>query len=133
MANVLAYADDLTLLAPSCTALQMLIDKAKDEAQKLDLEFNEKKSKCMVFRNNNKSDNVKHFKMGDNLLEFVSYFKYLGFIIQDDLRNTRDIDESRNRFYREFNIILKRMNFTDTRIKLYMFKQCCLQLYGAEL
>ena len=66
-------------------------------------------------------------------LEFVSYIKYLGFIIQDDLRNNRDIDEARNKFYREFNIILRRMSFADIRIKLYLFKQCCLQFYGAEL
>ena len=133
MANVLAYADDITLLAPSCTGLQMLINKAKEEAQKIDLVFNEKKSKCMVFGNRNKSHNVKDFKMGVTSLEFVSYIKYLGFIIQDDLRNNRDIDEARNKFYREFNIILRRMSFADIRIKLYLFKQCCLQFYGAEL
>ena len=39
--NVIAYADDLVLIAPSKNALQILVNEALSEANKLDLDFNQ--------------------------------------------------------------------------------------------
>ena len=134
MANIIAYADDIVLLAPSRTALQILIDIAHLEACRLDLKFNTEKSKCMIFRSFNKkiSDSLS-FKIGDNHVEIVKSFKYLGFILNCNLFNADDIDRARNKFYQEFNSILRNFNFADIQVKLYLFSQYCLQLYGAEL
>ena len=46
--NVLGYADYIALLAPSCVALQKLINFALKEAIKIDMIFNSKKTKCMI-------------------------------------------------------------------------------------
>lgn len=49
MMNLLAYADDMVLIAPSWHALQNLIQVAADAAGKISMSFNTKKTVCMVF------------------------------------------------------------------------------------
>ena len=114
--NIIAYADDLVLLAPSAKALQMLINGALDEALSLDLEFNNKKTKSMVFRSSNsccKRTVVAPFSVDGKPIELVTSFKYLGFVITSDLNNNEDIDRVRSKFYSEFNSILRNFNFAD--------------------
>ena len=114
--NIIAYADDLVLLAPSAKALQMLINGALDEARSLDLEFNNKKTKCMVFRSSNsccKRAVVTPFNVDGKPIERVTSFKYLGFVIMSNLNNNEDIDRVRDKFYSEFNSILRSFNFAD--------------------
>ena len=134
MSNVIAYADDIVLLAPSYTGLQTLIDIAVYEANGLNLVFNDKKSKCMIFRNKvKKMEEFRPFTLENKALEFVKSFKYLGYIIQDDLNNSPDIDYGLRKFYKEFNMILRKFSFADVRVRLYLFRQCCLQWYGSDL
>jgi hypothetical protein len=48
--NILAYADDIVLLAPSWAALQILIDVLQNEATGLDMTINVGKTLCMMFK-----------------------------------------------------------------------------------
>ena len=48
--NLLAYADDLVLLAPPWVALQRLLDAAEAAASKINMTFNTRKTVCMVFK-----------------------------------------------------------------------------------
>jgi retron-type reverse transcriptase len=48
--NVIGYADDLVLLAPTAAALQLLINKASSELANIDLSFNSSKSKVIIFK-----------------------------------------------------------------------------------
>ena len=47
MINILAYADDLVLLAPSWRALQQLLDKLSVAATSIDMLCNIKKTVCV--------------------------------------------------------------------------------------
>ena len=49
MINVLAYADDIVLCAPSWRGLQQLIDLLAIEIGNIDMLCNIKKTVCMVF------------------------------------------------------------------------------------
>ena len=132
--NIIAYADDVVLLAPSPTSLQILIDIADNEAKTLQLTFNISKSKCMIFKHPKDKTIIKRsFIIGGNNMETVKSFKYLGYIINDKLSNSDDIDRARDVFYREFNCILRKFSFADIKVKLYLFRQYCLQFYGSEL
>ena len=134
MSNIIAYADDIVLMAPSAVALQLLIDKCFYEASALNLNFNVNKSKCMIFRfRSNVNFNFRSFLLNGFELETVTEYKYLGYFIQDNMTNSKHISESLSKFYREFNVILRKFHFTDTCVKLYLFKQCCLQFYGCEM
>ena len=133
-ANVIAYADDLVLLAPSAFGLQVLINEAVDEAFCLNLKFNKGKSKWMIFRVKRETqDNVTDMKIEKESIERVYSFKYLGFIIRSDLVNADDIQRALKKFYIEFNSILRKFSSSDTKVKLFLFKSYCLQIYGADL
>ncbi len=47
-AGTMGYADDLKLLAPSVTALNILVDICKNDAAKYDVMFNAKKSLLII-------------------------------------------------------------------------------------
>ena len=47
--NLLAYADDMVVLAPSWRALQTLLVAIEDAADRINMSFNTKKTVCMVF------------------------------------------------------------------------------------
>ena len=131
--NIIAYADDVVLLAPSATGLQQLIDKFCDIINELDLSVNINKTKCMIFNLKHKDKIAKCFNVGENCIQYTDVFKYLGFYIQDNMRDNEDIVNVRGKFYRDFNCVLRKFAFLDKYPLLYLFKQYCLQFYGAEL
>ena len=132
--NVIAYADDLVLLAPSATSLQSLLNNVDTELSKLELELNDTKSKVMIFSSRNQVSNVSRpITMGSKPLQIVRSIKYLGYEIVNDLDNSKDVDCRRSKFYSEFNQVLRKFSDLDKNVKLFLFKQYCLQIYGAEL
>ena len=133
-ANIIAYADDIVLLAPSAFSLRLLIKKVHTLASELELKFNSGKTKCMIFSlRHEKSPAIAPFLLEGKPIEFVTTFKYLGFMIQCNLKNNEDIDNARNKFYKEFNCLLRKFHFVSKDILLFLFKQYCLQFYGSEL
>ena len=84
MIHVLAYADDMVLIAPSWTGLQFLLEIIGKEAVNIDVLFNINKTVCM---NSNQDDKCKtvsnsfaQFSLAGISLSFVPMFKYLGHI-----------------------------------------------------
>ena len=133
-ANIIVYADDIVLLAPSVSALQFLLNEAVLEAKKLKLKFNSQKSKFMVFSLVTNKIPVKKIVSIDNEpLQQVNSYRYLGYILSDNLSVVDDMSRALSKFYADFNMILRKFNFTDIKVKLFLFKQYCLQLYGSEM
>ena len=73
--NVLVYADDLVLLAPSCTALQQLLNVFCVHINEIDMTCNVKKTVCVVFPPKNRtkivSTDFPKLHIGSSLIEFV--------------------------------------------------------------
>ena len=67
--NILAYADDLVILAPSLFTLQHLIDMSFNLCNAVFLKFKDKKSVCIKFRK------YKHYS--DNINNTVSNWEIL--------------------------------------------------------
>lgn len=110
--NVLAYADDLVLLAPSWRALQSLLDLLLLNIVAINITCNVNKSVCMVFNPRNRTKIVAkvfpQLHLGDCQLQFVPVFKYLGHMICNDLSDDCDIKrEIRSMFYRT-NLLVRR-------------------------
>ena len=122
------------LLAPSRYALQVLLDEAFNEANKLNLLFNSQKSKYLVFRKGNSTNmSAGQINIVNVPLDQVNSFKYLGFILSSNLSNVEDICRTRNKFYLDFNSLLRKFPFTNYRVKLFLFRHFCLQFYGSEM
>ena len=91
--NIIAYADDIVLLAPSATALQIVIDEVSHLKAKLGLKVNKEKKKCMVFNSSRiKSVPNRVFQIDNNNIQYVNTIKYLGFMLQSDMNNLKDIN-----------------------------------------
>ena len=131
--NIIAYADDVVLLAPSASGLQLLIDNFCNLLSSLDLQVNINKTKCMIFNLKPKENPVKLFTVYEKPVEIVYTFKYLGFYIQNNMRDSEDIASARGKFYRDFNCILRKFSYVNKDVLLYFFRQYCLQFYSAEL
>ena len=137
MMNVLAYADDIVLLAPSWAAMQTLLDILDINIRLIDMSCNTSKTVCMVFnpvcRQKVVCDKFPAFLLSGQYLQFVDKFKYLGHIVHHD--NTDDCDimrEIRNLFSR-INILNKRFQRCSVDVKLMLFKSYCMCLYDAAL
>jgi len=95
--NVLVYADDIVLLAPSWRGLQHLLDILLVQSSLINLSCNINKTVCMCFmpkkRNCMYGTVFPCFRFGACDLQFVSHFKYFRHIIThnlpDDKRYTK--------------------------------------------
>ncbi len=85
--SVLAYADDIVLLADSPENLQKLINIVQNWCTKWRLIINPGKSKVVHFRNPPKQRTSFEFKLCDNgpELEIVDKYKYLGLFVDEFL------------------------------------------------
>ena len=66
------------------------------------------------------------------MIDFANSYRYLGYIIMNNLNIKEDVNRALNKFYADINMILRKFSYADREVKLYLFKQYCLQLYGAE-
>lgn len=135
--NVLAYADDIVLLAPAWRALQKLIDTLCVHCIKIDMTCNYQKSVCMIFNPKDRKKVIStvfpNFKLGSSTLQFVAEFKYLGHMIKNDLSDDLDIQrEIRNMFVRA-NILARRFLKCSTAVKVVLFRAYCISFYDASL
>ena len=72
------YADDVILIASTPVGLQNLLDTVNGFCTNWRLTVNATKSKCITFSRKNKKNKRDIFTIGDNLLENVCQFTYLG-------------------------------------------------------
>lgn len=133
--NIIGYADDIVLLAPSVDALQYLFTTSLEELTRINLSFNCLKSKLMVFDSKSSTKNIIDVSIYlDNIkVSQVQEHKYLGYILCSNLCNGQDIKKCRNSFFGQFNSILRKFNKIDISTLLYLFKSHCSSFYGSEL
>ena len=82
----LLYADDLVIISESPSGLQSSLDALHKYCRKWKLSINTDKTKVVIFSNFRKSSNqsVPLFKIGENSIEVVEQYKYLGVIFSSN-------------------------------------------------
>ena len=75
------YADDIVLLADSPAVLQLMIDSLHKYCLQWCLKLNLNKSKIVVFRKGGRLRSDLCWKYGNNVIEIVNEYKYLGVIL----------------------------------------------------
>ena len=80
--NLLCFADDIVILAPSWSASQSLTDVPLTSSDRINMKFNANTTVCMVFNPTVSRKIVAHnfpqFTAGNDELKCVDRFKYLG-------------------------------------------------------
>lgn len=128
--NILAYADDIVLLANTCSSMDILYSRFCLNMNNLKLRINKDKTKCMVYgkKMNTIQDNI--IKLGPDRLELVSSYDYLGHNISRDLKDKLDIEKRINSFYASFNSTIRNFKSVDKQTILYLFNAYCKPDYG---
>jgi hypothetical protein len=101
------YADDLVLLAPSILALQLMVNTCSDEAVKLDMLFNVKKSVVLRVGPRFKA-HCNPITVSGNPLEFVDRAKYLGIQIESSSKFKIDLHLYTSKLFRSFNSLYRK-------------------------
>ena len=137
MINLLCFADDMVLLAPSWDALQILIDTLYTLAHEINMSFNTNKTVCMVFSPSVSRKVVSHnfpsFTAGNTALKFVNQFKYLGNILTQNLRDDVDIEREIKCLFVRCNILMSRFKYCSLSVKLKLFQSYCICFYNTAL
>jgi hypothetical protein len=137
MINLLCYADDMVLIAPSWRALQYLITCLHLSAADIYMSFNIKKTVCMIFnprcRRKIICSDFPAFSVDSNELQTVSEFKYLGHIISSDCRDDIDIKREIKSLFTRCNILKSRYARCSFAVKIRLFRAYCICLYGTAL
>ena len=89
--GVFKYADDVTLLAPTSTTLNAMLETCSNFVNDFNLQFHSSKTKCMYFsKNKDEHDNI-YFV--NTPIDFVKSTQLLGVLISNDITN-RNITSS---------------------------------------
>ena len=131
--NILAYADDMVIMASSRYGLNCLYLEFLKLINEHNLKININKSKIMIFTNNRKYISETKLKLGDDDFEVVPYFNYLGHFISFNLDDSIDVKQKLNSFYIKFNSTFR--NFRDLCLdgQLFLFNSFALPSYGLQL
>ena len=127
-----AYADDLSLIAPSRKGLQTLIDTCEKYAVEHDVQFNGQKSQFMVFGGRECKRRNNRLFVGNNIVEESNNGIHLGHklsTIDRDYMTSSAIGQ----FWKSFNIFRADFGHIRPFLQCKLFKQYCCSFYGAPL
>ena len=122
--SVLVCADDITLLAPTSTALNSMLETCFTSATAFDLRFNSSKTKCMYFSKNNK-DKHDNICFVNTSIDFMECTQLLGVHISNDIAN-RNITSITHKFYAKVNSIMYNYRNVPSHVKAKLLSIYCL-------
>ena len=132
--NIICYADDILLLSPSATGLQLMLNELSTHLDNLCLSVNPLKTKYIVFKHRKfrgDSDAVIYLK--NVPLCQVEQCKYLGVILTSNSDLGPDIDRVSNAFLKQFHATYGKFKFCDQNVLFYLFRTYTSSFYGVEL
>ena len=132
-AGAFAYADDLTLLAPTVHALKIIASVCEQYARDFHVLFNSnKKSKLIVFKAGTRAPPDPGIKINGNTVKMVNSVTHLGHVIYDNIYNfeaskcIRDFNRLSNLFFADFKD-------SSSEMRNYLFFRYCTNFYGSQI
>lgn len=124
--SALMYADDLVLLSPSVTELQIMIEVCCRELALLDIKINSKKSNAIRIGNRCKVK-CADLRADQEIIHWVNEAKYLGVYIQSSPKFKCNFDKTKVKYYRAANAILAKLgNKDNTAVTLKLLASTAL-------
>ena len=91
--SALAYADNIVLLAFDPISLQKLIDKTTAWCCKNDILINAERTKIIHFKHKRRKQHLYHFYYNDQVLDYCSEYKYVGYWINELLDHKTSVEK----------------------------------------
>ena len=128
-----AYADDLTLLAPTVDGLKEMIIIMEEYGTEFKVKFNPVKTKCMVFsQKRNNAAQLPTICVAGRDVDWVEKFKYLGTLITPNLADRCDIEDKRAHFIRSANYVLSTFAIAPANVKSRLIQTYCTSIHGSQ-
>jgi len=129
---VLAYADDIVLLAPSLAAICRTLQTCDEYANEHSIVSNGRKSKCLISEPRKLSQfvrtlhrDMRQFVICGKEIEFVYSFVHLGHVIRSDMDDNDDIENQRCNFIGQTNNVWCYFGKLVSDVKYSLFKSYC--------
>ena len=126
------YADDIALLAPSPSALRIVLEICTRFADDHSLVFNAGKTQLIRFSLSVHPGTATFNFLGESL-QLSKSIVHLGHILSQDLSDNEDIVAIKKDMCRKANYMLSVFSSCDRPTKTKLFQSYCLSLYGSSL
>ena len=128
-----SYADDVVLLAPSASALRIMLNICCTFSVAHKLEFNANKTQLICFHAPSVRPIAPTIYFNGTKLSYSDQVVHLGHILTSNLDDTADITRSVKDMNKKANSLLCTFHFVDPQVKSFLLKFYCLSLYGCCL
>ena len=132
---IFLYADDILLLAPSVSGLQILLNACEEELSALDMYINQRKSMCIRFGKRFAEKCAELVTASGERLRWVDRCRYLGVYFTSGCTLRCCFDDAKSRFFRAFNAILSKTGRCASEpVVLSLLRSKCMPilLYAVE-
>lgn len=130
--GAVCYADDIALLAPSPSALRLMLRTCSDFAQHHSLTFNATKTQLIKFSRCS-SLSTAEFTFCGHKLAFSEHVTHLGHILSGNLTDDADIASIKKDMCQKANYMLYTFAPCDPFTKSRLLESFCMTLYGSAL
>ena len=127
-----AYADDLTLLAPSLSALKEMVSICSKYAADFDISFNAKKSQLIIFKCSNKPVCDPAIIINGEPVKRVYSVVHLGHILNENI-NKSDNSKCIGDFNFQCNLFLANYAHASSKLRNILFNKYCTSFYGSQI
>ena len=136
--SILLYADDVVLISETEDGVQSMLDSLRDWSNRWKLKVNEHKSKVVHFRQASDEPTGMEFKYGDQVLEIVPMYRYLGLDLYDTVDFSETVSGLSKSASRALGVITSKYSTHDgldykTYTKLFDSMVCPIMDYGCEI
>jgi hypothetical protein len=135
--GVFVYADDVTVIAPTPSAMRMMLKICDSYAAEFDIKFNASKTKCLYYPSKlnlrSTDDSLPQFTIAGHHIEYVEHYPHLGHILCNDFSDDLDVIQRHDATVRQINDVLCYFGKIDAPVKLQLLYSFCSSLYGCEL
>ena len=132
-AGALCYADDIALIAPSVSALCLMLRTRTQFASSHSLIFNASKTQLIKFSCTSSGCDSTEFSFCGERLGYSKSVTHLGHILCSDLSDDLDIIAVKQGMCHKANHMLTIFRPCDPYTKTKLMQSFCLSLYGASL
>ena len=130
--GALAYADDITLLAPCKSALSILVSVCEKYASEFDILFNGSKSKLLFFKARFSNGMESGIMVKGEMVNISDNAVHLGHTISSSDRESVSLI-AKSSSCKSCNSFISKFGHTYSFIKCSLFKQFCCSFYGSPL
>ena len=127
--GALAYADDVSIIAPTFSSCQKMLDVSFQFAEEFHLLFNSTKSQAVVF---GRSETPRrHLELNGAPIPYVAHADHLGHVIGDDAAR-RNVQRAASNLTVRANMLSMNYSFVHFEHLRVLFNTYCSSYYGSQ-